>query len=270
MRRSADYIRERENEILAMLKVGETISTMELCEKFSISPSSARNQLNSMQQRGLLIRTHGGAKALPSNEPDDQLCSAVETTVNSFEISYYKEKEAVAVAASSLVKEGDIVAICGGTTTYLFAKELSKMKNITVVTNSVWVASELISNESIDVRMCGGVLNHSKGALSGPAAESFFRNIYADKAFIGADSVSLEWGVSSANTNISHLENLVSEQCETCYVLVDHTKFDRHMKVDKVLSSDKIDALITDGNISDEFRVKLEQSKANVIIADLK
>lgn len=268
MRKSVDFIEHREKKILALIEQMGQISTAEICRLFELSPSSARNQLNSLAERGLVLRTHGGAKYLNNTEP---IC--VDPSDDFLPVSNgiikLKEKCAIANAAVKLINEGDIIGISGGSTTHIFARELSRcLKNITVVTNSVLVANELIPNRNIDVRMCGGILNHEKGALTGPMAEIFFRDIYADKLFMGADAVSVKWGVSSGNASISHLESLLAQHCAEKYILVDHSKFDRHMTVDKVLSADKIDAIITDGGISQEVRDTLSNGTVKFIIAE--
>lgn len=243
MRKSDSFVKNRETEILHYIKETGGIQIETICEKHGLSQSAARALLNAMSEKKLLKRIRGRAVMLAPN-----VNSALEYNIRD-NISNLKEKQAIAREALSLIKENDIVCLCGGSTTYLLAKELRNFGKLTLVTNSVWVANELIDNANINIRMCGGVLNNVKGSLNGPTAEEYFDNVYIDKAIFGADSVNLDFGIMSVDSITSHLERKILTKAKEAIILCDHTKFNKFTAIDNVASFHEMDYIVTDSGI---------------------
>ena len=53
---------ERQQMILQMLKENKVVKLQEICEKSGCSESSARRDLQLLEEKNLLVRVHGGAK----------------------------------------------------------------------------------------------------------------------------------------------------------------------------------------------------------------
>ncbi len=261
MKKSEEFIKQRELQIIDYINDKKFVTVDELCEVFSMSASTARKQLSNLDERKVITRTHGGAKSYASSEVKLEPMNSLNNIKN------LKEKQAIAKMAVSFVSKRDIIALCGGTSTYLMAKELVNCEEITVVTNSIWVANELSANKKIDVRVCGGILDHSKGSLIGAIAESFYQNMHFDKAFIGADAVDVDYGITSGDTRISHLETAICKKSKNVYILADHTKFTKPLTIDTVLSSQDIGILITDSGISSSLLNIMNSNNVNIITA---
>ena len=119
-----------------------------LCEKFSVSPATIRNDLRELELAGLLKRTHGGA--ISNRKASFELNSYQK------EVENLEKKAAVAKAAIQYVQDGDIIAIDTGTTTLELAKLLVGRRNITVVTNDLEIAiSPLYSGKIIGAVFAG-------------------------------------------------------------------------------------------------------------------
>lgn len=265
MKKSAKEIQQRENEIVKLINRKKSVTIDELCRYFSISPSTARNEVNKLASQNLIIRTLGGAsRTHPVSSPHTH-----PNTDGRNNITHYREKLAIAQKAAEFVKPNDVLGICGGTTTYLFAKEIASIDNLTVVTNSLWVASELCANNTIEVRMSSGTLRHDKGALIGPQAESFFKNYRFDKVFVGADAVSLDFGITSNDPSISFTERNIIKQSKETYIMIDYSKFEVPTNVEFIAAFEDIDAFIIDSNINESIVKVIESTQTKVYKADV-
>jgi len=142
---------QRRSRIMEALKAEGRLTVQELMDRFECSIATIRRDLEILEKGGTLIRTLGGAqyegysaiRELPFDEKRGLLWS---------------EKQSIAMKAASLVEEGDVVGLTGGTTTFLIAKELKARRNVTVVTNAVNIAMELSDSEGVQVVLTGGVM----------------------------------------------------------------------------------------------------------------
>lgn len=260
------FVRKREEEIVDFVERSGKVPIQTICAEFQMSPSNARIVLNKMNARGLIVREHGFVRPLPSAASADQGPERI-----SFEaqIANIDEKRAIAREAVKYVQERDTISIAGGTTTFLFAKELKKINHITVVTNSVLVAAELLSNESIEIRMCNGIIQHDKGSLGSMSSEDFFSGIYTNKLFIGADAISASEGVTSGNANVSRLERIMANNSDQVIVLSDHTKFGKRLHVDRVLGANEIDLMIVDSLLPPTYITQLKNRGIRIAIGQM-
>ena len=122
--------RQRQEQILELVLANGGARVSDLVEQLGVSDMTVRRDIAFLARRGLVARVHGGATAVggrSTDEPGFAAKSAMQT----------EEKAAIAVAAASLVRPGDSVALSAGTTTYAVALELRGVPDLTVVTNSV-------------------------------------------------------------------------------------------------------------------------------------
>ncbi len=129
------FAEERQSRILKLLKKEHKVLVPQLCELYGVSPATIRNDLNDMESRGLLKRTHGGA--ILNTKMGFEQNVEQKLTRNS------REKEAIAKIAAEYVEDGDAIAIDTGTTTLAFARCLTEKKNLTVITNDLNIAAFL-------------------------------------------------------------------------------------------------------------------------------
>ncbi len=263
MRKTDAYIKDRKTEILAWLKQVEKLTIVEICERFSLAQSTARGMLNQMEKDGLLQRCRGGVQLVRSSVETSSYPTR-DTIVDR------DQKEAIARAVRSLVQEGDVICLTGGSSTYLVAKQLRHLSNLTVATNSIWVANEFIECPQITVHLCGGIMNHEKGSVIGPAAEQFFDNVCFTKAIIGVDALHLNFGAMSVDSITSHLERKVLTRAQQTIVLCNHTKFRATQAIDNVASFHDMDYIVTDSGIDPDTLQALRNTGVAVLVGDIK
>src|SRR5690606_28949824 len=135
------------------------------------------------------------------------------------------EKEHIAQLASTLIIEGDIVGLSGGTTNFLWTKLLKLRKGITVVTNAVNNAMELADSD-IQVVVTGGIMRHKSFELCGPLGEEMVAQLHIGKMFIGVDGISTAGGISSYSEQEAQTAKAMMKRAQGTYALFDHTKID--------------------------------------------
>jgi DeoR/GlpR family transcriptional regulator of sugar metabolism len=218
---SKDEIGRREQWVLEhLLRAGE-ISVDEICSEFKISVATARRDLETLEKRGRLRRTHGGAISV---EP---LLYEAFRHVSSYREQAEKfadEKRRIALAAAELINEGDTIALTPGTTTTQIMRGIPPYKNITVVTNTVNVAMELSNRPGVSVFVTGGFLHGGWFSLVGQAAADALRRIFVDKIFIGANGLHAAQGVTAYHPDEAAVNTIMVQQAREKIVVVDHSK----------------------------------------------
>lgn len=216
-----DNLEMRHEFILHRLQAGGEVTIDELCTSLKASVATIRRDLDDLEQRSLLRRTHGGAVPIGPlfYEPfkhDPSFQDMVE--------SFAEEKRRIARAAASLVKVGDTVALSGGTTTTEVARNLKLLSGITIITNTVNVAMELSSCKGIDVMVTGGQLRGNWFTLVGPLANHAAQSMFADIMFIGVDGIDPKQGLTCVHPSEAELLNTLVHHSRQRVVVTDHSK----------------------------------------------
>ncbi len=176
-------------------------------------------------------------------------------------------KRSIGCVAAQLVNPGDTIILDSGRTTAYLAQHLRGRQNITVITNSVPVLSELGSEPGIAVVATGGTLRYESMALSGPAAEASLYDLRADKAFITGTGVSLDFGLSNTNIQEATVKLMMIKAAREVILLADHTKLGIESLV-KVAPLQMIHRLVTDAGISSQLRWAFIERGIEVTTAD--
>lgn len=235
------------------------VSVQQLCDIFDVSESTVRRDLKELESRGLLKRTHGGAVHIDS--------VAFEPSYHDKEDKYRNEKQKIAKKAAELIEDGDSLIIDSGTTTYYLADELTRFRNLRVVTNSILLAQKLSELPGVEVMSTGGILRKNTMALVGPVAEEVLEKFRADKAFIGTNGLDVKFGLTTPNiveASIKHKMMTVSDQV---IVLADHTKIGA-VSFSKFGSLSDIDDCVTGNEIQQAQKNELENQGVALYFAD--
>jgi DeoR family transcriptional regulator of aga operon len=230
-----------------LLRSGK-VSVPRLARRLKVSQATIRRDLSELEQRGLLLRSHGGAVSVQPMlyEPFRHTSSYHEQERQSS-----AEKRRIALVASELISDGDILAIGAGTTATQVARSVCLHKGITVLTNAVNVAMELSHRSDLKVIVTGGFLSGDWFALAGPAAIESVREIFVDKVFIGVDGIHIEHGLTTNYPDQATIHRAMMRQARQKIVVADHRKIGA-IGTALICPLDEIDILITDKGVSDE------------------
>jgi DeoR/GlpR family transcriptional regulator of sugar metabolism len=253
---------ERRREILEIVQQSGSVTVVDLCERFDVSEMTIRRDLRDLDQEGLLRRVHGGAVSNlgRSYEPPYKLRSTQKAEV----------KQAIGRRAAELIIDGDSVALDVGTTTLEIAFALQGRRNLTIITASLPIANEIVSNLSLDsdVRLIltGGIVRAGELSMIGHVAEETYSNLHVDKAFIGVGGISLEDGLTEYNLEDALVKKPLIQNAHQRIVVADSSKIGR-TTFTSVAPLSMVDLLVTDAGVDPEMRQAIEKMGIEVLIA---
>lgn len=244
------FAEERHLQILQLLQEKTKLHVAELCEQFSVSPATIRNDLRDLEAAGRLKRTHGGAIPLEK--------TAFEPNSHAKAVANRAIKQRLAAHAATLIEDNDTIALDSGTTMMELAQCLTHHKALTVLTNDVHIAVYLERNPQITVVLIGGVLRHGFGCTTGPIATSSLSSFNVDKVFLGANAFSIEKGFTTPDIQQAEIKKALIRGASERIVVCDSSKFGRVSFVE-FASISGIDRLITDKNASPKLATYLRE-----------
>ena len=200
--------------------------------------------LKELEERRLLIRTHGSASPVSSLTIDRHIDEKEKVQVN--------EKTRIAEAANRLLEKNDRIIIASGTTVLAFAQKITITEPITVITPSVKVSLTLSYMPNIDIIQLGGALRKSSASVIGPYAESLLTEMMCSKLFLGIDGLDLDVGLTTSNIAEAHLNHYMINAAQEVIVLADSTKFGRR-GFGKICNLNKVHHIITDREAPGSF-----------------
>ena len=182
---------ERRTQILQIVRSAGRVKVNLLTKRFKTSAVTIRNDLNELHQRGLVLRSHGGA-VLP-----DKILR--ESPVVERLKAYSDEKRRIGAMAVSLMHDGETIILDSGTTTLEIARQMKKMQGVQVITNGVNIAAELLDARDVQVFIVGGTVRGESASISGRFTEEMFDQFSADKLFLSGELIEHFLGEASAD-----------------------------------------------------------------------
>jgi DeoR/GlpR family transcriptional regulator of sugar metabolism len=250
---------ERQSRIAQLVAVRGSVRIGELAETFRVTEPTIRKDLSSLQERGLLKRTHGGALAIHPNA-DRELAGR--------QAAHTASKDAIAGACLALLHDGDSVFLDSGTTVEVLARRLAGQVNgprLSVLTSSLGVASALAEVPNIDCVLLGGQVRRVDGSVVGDLALENLERFTFSVAFLGASGVS-ELGVSVGSLAEAALKAAVIERARRVVLPVDHHKIGA-TDFARVCKLDAVDVVVLD-DASDAVRELCDAFDIELITAD--
>ena len=248
---------ERRQAILATIERAGQLSVVELSERFDVSEVTVRQDLQSLSEQGLLLRTRGGALAthvLP------------ELSFDVRQQQHADRKARIGREAATLLQNEDTVFIDASTTAaailpYLRARQLT----LTVLTNSLKVAIGLIGAPRVDVIMPAGRLRRESISLVNQSGNDLFSEVYIRIGFFGARGFTLEQGLTEISLEEAQIKRSVTARCQKVVGLIDARKWGQVASM-AFASLDEIDAIITDDGAPDALVEEVRQQGIEVHI----
>ena len=248
---------KRQTKIMQHLIQHGSSEIAELSELLKVSPSTVRRELQVMEKKGLLLRSHGSARLpIPIRYKD------------LFEQRAAQEIEAkkiIATAARRLIKPGQVIGLSGGTTSTELARQLRAGSGVTVVTNAINVALEL-QGFGNHVIVTGGGLNQNSYELVGNLQTQSLQNMHLDLCFVGVNGINIEFGFSVLDEPEAVASRAFKAASEQTIIIADHTKVGKATFA-RFCALNEVDLLITDNGIPDDQWIALRETGLKVQIA---
>jgi DeoR/GlpR family transcriptional regulator of sugar metabolism len=252
---------QRQAAILDRVRAAGGVRVSELAAEYGVSDMTIRRDLESLADRGLLAKVHGGATTVSPG-------SAHEPGFAAKSVRQRIEKAAIVMRAAAMVSPGDAIALSAGTTTAALAQRLVDVSSLTVVTNSIPVADIFYRAGRSDqtVVLTGGVRTPSD-ALVGPVAVTAVAKLHLDLLFLGVHGMSERTGYTTPNLMEADVNRALVESAERLVVLADHTKWGT-VGISSIVPLDRADVLITDDRLDPGARAVLEDAVKELVVVN--
>ena len=182
---------------------------------FSVSAPTIRKDLTILEEAGMIIRTHGEVHMASHTSPI--------TPYEARSCLHPEAKAAIARRAMAEIEEGDSIILDSGTTTIEIAKLLVDRTDLTVITNSLPIAT-IFSNSPVTVNVIGGLFLGRNLSTMGPDAEEFLRRIKVDKGFISSPGIRADYGLGTSHPLEASIKKSMICSSRVIYAVLDSSK----------------------------------------------
>jgi DeoR family transcriptional regulator of aga operon len=206
---------ERHAQILEQVAARGSVDVHELSRLLDVSGATIRRDLRYLNDLNLLRRTHGGAIVGGVS---------IEVPIHRRAQRCRPEKQAIARAAAGLVPAGAVVGLTGGTTTSEIARLLIERGQVTIVTNAVNIAAEVVLHKETSLVVIGGHARSESYELVGPIAERTLADHHTDITFLGVDGISTAHGCTTHDQLEAATDRAFVRNSSQIVVVADHSK----------------------------------------------
>lgn len=244
---------ERRQRLIDIISSMGSVSVETMAAEFGVTPMTIRRDLKVISQDGRIARCHGGAVLKTETDYVEKM------------ITNHSAKYKIAEKARELIKEGTVLFIDAGTTTYELAMQIADIPNLVVVTNDLKIAAKL-SEKNDNVIICGGQIQKNTGCIMGYYASQMMGDFTFDIGFFGAPSIDREFNVSCPTIEKAFLKKQMVKQCIQSYLLVDAGKFNKN-GMNRINSLGEYTGVVTDSRFTSSEKERLIKMNIHVIQA---
>jgi len=239
----------RRRAIREELAKESSITISDIAGRLKVSEMTIRRDLEKLEKDAQVRRTRGGAVLRER--------MVFEFKYQGRQRAQLAQKKAIAQEARQWVKSGDRLIIDTGSTALQFAASLKDLSDITIITPSLAVASEVQFCEGIRVILLGGVLHRGSPDLTGPVTEHCLDLFSADWLFQGAEAVGADGKVYNVDLQLGQVDRQMRKRAEKVCLIADSSKIGKTALVETGSLAD-FDLFITDEGADPAF---LEQMR---------
>ena len=253
----------RHQAIVQLIEDQGVCSYQELEKHLNVSNMTIRRDVDQLAANKSVIKTLGGIQKAnaPENFYESSLISRL--SVNK------KEKRAITQEAMKLIEPGQSIYLDGSSTSIELAKRLAlEACDVTIVTNSLLVYTELTKGKNNIINCIGGQHDPVSFCLTGPRTEDEARRYHIDMAFLSTKGFPPDHGMFESSAPTYRIKQIMAQQSSKVVLMVDHTKFNQRALFN-VLSVEQIDTVITDEGISESDLKLLKNNVKNVHVVSL-
>ena len=248
---------DRETMILELLTVEHRLEVSALAGRVGVSQVTMRKDLDDLERRGLVIREHGCALLRSSDDVQSRIAYQ------------YEAKRKIAERAAELVDNGDTIMIESGSCCALLADVLvQRRKDLTILTNSAFIASYIRGKGAVQTILLGGIYQPEAQVMVGPMVRLCAEGFFVSRFFIGVDG----WSARTGFTNQDHMRAQavrdMAGQAERVVVLTESEKFTRRGVVPLNLPQREGQIVVTSRTVSEEVLAALKEQGIEVCLTD--
>lgn len=256
----------RWNALVELLSEQGRLAVPEAAERLAVSPATIRRDFAQLARQQMITRTRGGAVA---NGISYDLPLRYKTAKHS------AEKQRIGAAAAALVEPGMVVGLNGGTTATEVARALAVRPELnpdrggaqlTVVTNALNIANELLVRSRMKIVVAGGVVRPQSFELVGPLGSALLGEVTLDLALLGADAIDVTLGAAAHHEGEAAMNRLMVDRARRVAIIADASKLGGHAFA-RICPVDRIGTLVTDSGAAPAAVAAFEAAGVHVITA---
>jgi len=233
-------MKERHLKIMNLVNAQGQISVRELSQALNVSVVTMRKDLDELEGMNLLHKAHGYA-------------ARVSTDAIDFRMSlFHSEKQKIVQRAVGLVSPNETIMIESGSTCALFALELAKINNVTIITNSAYIARSLHNIPMTNVVLLGGDYDPISEVTTGPVTRLCAGEYHVDKFFIGIDGYTEESGFTNVNHTRCSTVRDIARRADKIIALTTSDKFGKQ-SVAHLFDPCEIHTVVTDSRLPEAY-----------------
>lgn len=249
----------RQAAMLACVQRDGSLTVEAMAEQFGVTLQTVRRDMKLLEQAGLLVRFHGGARVPASTT--ENLAWRQRRELNA------GAKRRIARAVAAAVPDGSSLIINIGTTAEAVARELMRHRGLRVITNNLNVAALLSTNTACEVIVAGGLVRARDQGIVGEATVDFMRQFKVDIGLIGISGIEADGSLRDFDFREVKVARAIIEQSRQVWLAADHSKFNRPAMVE-LGRIHQIDRLFTDQPPPAPFGSLLAEADIDCVIAD--
>ncbi|WP_343614834.1 DeoR/GlpR family DNA-binding transcription regulator [Novosphingobium sp.] len=246
---------QRQREIIARMRSGRTLSVLALASDLAVSDETIRRELRALEEQGVIIREHGGAR-LATQVHEGPLHQRMEENADA--------KLRIARAAAELIDDGAILFIDSGTTSCFIARQLVERRSLTVITNSLQVASDLGGINNNRLFLAAGQMDYDYRAFSDHVAQDYVRGFTPHLAILSVGGISIERGLMDFHPGEAAMSRIAYATSKRVLLAADSSKIGRYALIQTAALND-VDILVTDTPLDEDYARAF--AHAEVVIA---
>ncbi len=249
------HLNERERQVLDLLIDEQGISVTEMGSRLGVSAVTVRNTLNALADKGVIVRTWGGATP------------AFHTEILERQRAHNAVKARIARAAAELISDGDTVMIEAGTTTAMVGRFLFGKQDVHVVTNSMLFVPYGRSNPALQITVVGGNFQAATESNVGPIALRELDQFHVNIAFVGTDGFTVEHGTTTNLIEGAEIVRKMSACARKTVLLADSSKYGK-IGFTHVVDLSELSLIITDREIGSDARQAIGEAGVQLQIVE--
>lgn len=241
---------ERRNAILEKLQVERRVVVSELSALYDVSEETIRRDLDKLENDGYAIKSYGGAVINENSNLDLPYNVRKNTNVLG--------KQKIASLISEMIHDGENIMLDASSTAVAIAKAIKNKKDLTVITNSLEIALELLETPGCNVISTGGLATGSSFALVGSVTDKTIRSYYVDKAIISCKGINMYAGFTESDERHANNKASMFYMAKTKILAIDSSKFNK-IAFAKIGDLREISRIVTDKKPEEEWLQKFEE-----------
>ena len=242
----------RHTKILELLTEKNKVDVTELSQNLGVSQVTIRKDLDMLEKKGLIVREHGFATLNGQDDMNNRLAY------------HYDIKQQLAKSACQMIEDGETIMIESGSCCALLAQEIaSTKKDVTIITNSSFIADYIRQYSQVKLILLGGEYQKEAQVVVGPMTRRCVEAFFVDKFFIGTDGFSRNTGFTGNDYMRSETVGDMARQAAHVIVVTESSKF-QQVGLVNLLPTQDVYCVVTDGMIPQESEEYLQSQ--NVIV----